>query len=124
MHWQKDDLVHHFVEALDQAITHAPFSHLFAQNLFPQDVYQHLTTLLPVINGYKPLNHRDAMRDDGTSTREVCRLTTLIWGHYQRSKANSRVVEVGIGRSPVGESTLSCWLQIWLSENLRAFQIS
>ena len=38
MRWQKDDLVHHFVEALDQAeVTHAPFSHLFAQNLFPQD---------------------------------------------------------------------------------------
>ncbi|MEC8808455.1 MAG: hypothetical protein VXX21_05320 [Pseudomonadota bacterium] len=72
MRWQKDDLVHHFVEALDQAeVTHAPFSHLFAQNLFPQDVYQHLMTLLPVIDGYKPLNHRDAMREDGTSTREV-----------------------------------------------------
>ena len=56
MRWQKDDLVHHFVEALDQAeVTHAPFSPSFAQNLFPQDVYhQHLMTLLPVIDGYKP----------------------------------------------------------------------
>jgi hypothetical protein len=72
MHWQKNDLVDHFVNALDQAeVSHYPFSHLFAEHLFPQDVYDHLIKLLPVIEGYKSLNHRDAMRDDGTSTREV-----------------------------------------------------
>ena len=37
MHWQKDDLVHHFVEALDQAeVTHAPFSHLLRRIFFPK----------------------------------------------------------------------------------------
>jgi hypothetical protein len=72
MHWQKNDLVDHFINALDQAeVDHYPFSHLFAERLFPQDVYDHLIKLLPVIEGYKSLNHRDAMRDDGTSTCEV-----------------------------------------------------
>ena len=72
MHWQKDELVDHYVQALNlAAVHHAPFSHLFAQKLFPQDVYDHLTELLPQIDGYKSLNHRDAMREDGTSTREV-----------------------------------------------------
>ena len=72
MNWQKDDLVQHFVGALDNAqIEHAPFSHLFAVDLFPADVYSHLIKLLPHVQGYKSLNHRDAMRSDGTSTREV-----------------------------------------------------
>ena len=72
MNWQKDDLVQHFVGALDNAqIEHAPFSHLFAVDLFPADVYGHLIKLLPHVQGYKSLNHRDAMRSDGTSTREV-----------------------------------------------------
>lgn len=72
MNWQKDDLVQHFVGALDNAqIEHAPFSHLFAVDLFPADVYGHLIDLLPHVQGYKSLNHRDAMRSDGTSTREV-----------------------------------------------------
>ena len=72
MNWQKDDLVQHFVGALDNAqIEHAPFSHLFAVDLFPGDVYNYLVKLLPQVQGYKSLNHRDAMRSDGTSTREV-----------------------------------------------------
>ena len=72
MNWQKDELVEHFVGALDNAeVEHAPFSHLFATQLFPSDVYSHLVGMLPHIHGYKSLNHRDAMRSDGTSTREV-----------------------------------------------------
>ncbi len=72
MNWHRDDLVEHFVAALDKAqIEHAPFSHLYAVDLFPEDVYGHLVELLPHVRGYKSLNHRDAMRSDGTSTREV-----------------------------------------------------
>ena len=73
MNWQKDDLVQHFVGALDNAqIEHAPFSHLFAVDLFPGDVYNYLVKLLPQVQGYKSLNHRDAMRSDGTKIQLCC----------------------------------------------------
>ena len=79
MNWHRDDLVEHFVAALDKAqIEHAPFSHLYAVDLFPEDVYGHLVEMLPHVQGYKSLNHRDAMRSAfrcGAPGRGGCELS-------------------------------------------------
>ena len=50
---------------------------IFAQNLFPKMCIG-ISTLLPVINGYKPLNHRDASATTVPTPAMYCRLTTLI----------------------------------------------
>ena len=70
--WTVDYLVDHYLKALEASeVKHQPFCYLFATDLFPSDVYSHLTKAMESVSGYKNLKHKDAMREDGSSTRQV-----------------------------------------------------
>ncbi|MCA0899609.1 hypothetical protein [Microbulbifer agarilyticus] len=48
-----------------------PFSHLYLENFFPDDIYQRILQSAPSADLCKGLNHKEAMRSDGSSTRQV-----------------------------------------------------
>lgn len=47
----------------------APFDHIRLDNIFPAAFYRDLLANLPAAGQYHPLFHRDAMTEDGSSTR-------------------------------------------------------
>lgn len=61
----------HMVTAVQRAEPcHDPYSHVFIENVFPDDVYDRILTDLPDPSFYAPLNLEQWSRPDGTSTRD------------------------------------------------------
>ena len=48
-----------------------PFSHLYLENVFPEEIYQRILQSPPPADYFKGLNHKEALRGDGSSTRQV-----------------------------------------------------
>jgi hypothetical protein len=60
------------VAAIDKArVVEKPFYHLEFENIFPDDLYARILTLMPVAADYRPMHGRtkSARRNDGTPTR-------------------------------------------------------
>ena len=53
------------------AAEHEPFSHIYFENLFPEDTYAEMMASLPGPDRYKAINPYKHSRDDGVSTRDV-----------------------------------------------------
>src|SRR5882724_2875158 len=47
----------------------APFDHIQMENVFPPDFYRQMLNGLPAREKFHQLYHRDALRNDGSSTR-------------------------------------------------------
>ncbi len=63
----------HIVRAFELAdVSDAPFSHLFARDIFPTDVYQQMLTNLPDPKSYQAQDSK--VLDDGTPTRSYYQL--------------------------------------------------
>jgi hypothetical protein len=59
------------VAAVDRAeLRHHPFDHVVMDNVFDADSYASLLAAMPDRHFYHELKHRDALRADGTSTRQ------------------------------------------------------
>jgi hypothetical protein len=59
-----------FVEAVDRSeLRHKPFDHIYMEDLFDPTSYSALLAAMPDRRFYHDLMHRDALRDDGSSTR-------------------------------------------------------
>lgn len=66
----------HLVSVIENAdASDEPFSHLYAENCFPKEVYSRMLSLLPDPADYSPLNLKVWRREDGTSTRDRFFLT-------------------------------------------------
>ncbi len=50
---------------------HEPFSHIYFENLFPEDIYAEMMANLPEADRYKAINVYKHSREDGVSTRDV-----------------------------------------------------
>jgi hypothetical protein len=50
---------------------HEPFSHIYFENLFPEDLYAEMMVNLPPPEKYKAINVYKHSSDDGVSTRDV-----------------------------------------------------
>jgi hypothetical protein len=62
--------VKHLVTSLRKCTAYdEPYSHLYAEECFPADLYAAMLSNLPDPKLYHPLNHRDNIQADGTSTR-------------------------------------------------------
>jgi len=58
------------VRVVDRApLRDAPFDHIQMENVFPADFYRRLLDALPARAQFHQLYHRDALREDGSSTR-------------------------------------------------------
>jgi hypothetical protein len=56
---------------VDQApLRDAPFAHIYMEGVFPGALYREMLEQLPVLAAFHPLYRHDAMRPDGTSTRQ------------------------------------------------------
>ena len=67
--WTVDYLVDHYLKALEASeVKHQPFCYLFATDLFPSDVYSHLTKAMESVSGYKNLKN-GSMRYDSLNQR-------------------------------------------------------
>ena len=61
-----DYLVDHYLKALEASeVKHQPFSYLFATDLFPSDVYSHLTEAMESVSGFKELKHKGDFVKEG-----------------------------------------------------------
>jgi hypothetical protein len=50
---------------------HEPFSHIYFENLFPEEIYAEMMACLPAADRYKAINVYKHSREDGVSTRDV-----------------------------------------------------
>src|SRR5438105_2968143 len=67
----------HLLRAVQRTPAHdQPFSHLYIENVFPDDVYAEMMEELPDPAHYTPLSPRKHSRADGTSTRDVLPLSS------------------------------------------------
>jgi hypothetical protein len=58
------------VDAIERApLQQEPFDHIYMQHVFAPDAYRRMLEQLPETRRFRELSHRDAMREDGTSTR-------------------------------------------------------
>jgi hypothetical protein len=58
------------VRAVDRSpLRDAPFDHIQMENVFPAAFYRQMLDALPARNQFHELYHRDALREDGSSTR-------------------------------------------------------
>lgn len=58
------------VGAVERAeLRHKPFDHIFMEGIFEPDTYAALLAAMPDRRFYHDLRHRDALREDGSSTR-------------------------------------------------------
>ena len=58
------------VDAVDRAeVRHQPFDHIYMEDVLDRQGYNALLAALPDRRFYHDLKHRDAVRDDGSSTR-------------------------------------------------------
>ena len=61
----------HMVSAVNRAqASDEPYSHVYIENVFPQDFYERICTSLPDTTLYSPQNIKVWVRPDGTSTRD------------------------------------------------------
>ena len=61
----------HMVTSIQRAEPfHEPYSHVYFEDMFPQDVYARVLAALPDSGLYHPLNLKQWSRPDGTSTRD------------------------------------------------------
>ena len=59
-----------FVDAVNRSeLRHQPFDHIYMEGLFDPESYAALLAAMPDRRFYHDLRHRDALREDGTSTR-------------------------------------------------------
>jgi hypothetical protein len=59
-----------FVAAVERSeLRHKPFDHVYMEGVLDPDTYQALLEAMPGTRFYHHLMHRDAMRNDGSSTR-------------------------------------------------------
>jgi hypothetical protein len=59
------------VSVVDQSpLRDAPFDHIQLQEVFPAAFYREMLATFPDAAAFHPLHHRDALRGDGTSTRQ------------------------------------------------------
>lgn len=69
---QLDAVVGHMLAAVARAeVLTEPFSHCYLEDVFPPALYAQIRAHLPDPGAYKDLRHRDAVRTDGSSTRQV-----------------------------------------------------
>ena len=58
------------IDAVDRAeVRHQPFDHIYMEDVLDRQGYNALLAALPDRRFYHDLKHRDAVRDDGSSTR-------------------------------------------------------
>ena len=58
------------VAAVERAeLRHKPFDHIYMEGVFDADMYAELLAAMPDRRFYHDLRHRDALREDGSSTR-------------------------------------------------------
>jgi len=58
------------VQVVDRSpLRDAPFDHIQMENVFPSDFYRQMLNALPARGKFHELYHRDALREDGSSTR-------------------------------------------------------
>ena len=56
---------------MDQSpLRDAPFDHIQMQGVFPAAFYRAMLATFPDADAFHPLHHHDALRADGTSTRQ------------------------------------------------------
>lgn len=61
---------HQFVDAVDRAeVRHQPFDHITMEDVLDRESYGALLAAMPDRRFYHDLKHRDAVREDGSSTR-------------------------------------------------------
>src|ERR671921_238788 len=59
-----------FVGAVERSeLRHKPFDHIYMEGLFDPQSYRELLAAMPDRRFYHDLRHRDALRQDGSSTR-------------------------------------------------------
>src|SRR3954454_5555145 len=59
------------VAAVERAeLRHKPFDHIYMQDVLDSGTYRDLLAEMPDRRFYHDLKHRDAVREDGTSTRQ------------------------------------------------------
>jgi hypothetical protein len=70
------------VAAIDRAeLRHKPFDHIYMEQVLEPESYAALLAAMPDRRFYHDLKHRDAVRDDGTSTRlRMYLYPELLWG--------------------------------------------
>ncbi|NEQ40208.1 MAG: hypothetical protein F6K40_29780 [Okeania sp. SIO3I5] len=63
-------IVENLIDAVKNSdCSNTPFSNFYIENCFSNEVYQAILDNLPSDEVYKDLKHKDALRDDGSSTR-------------------------------------------------------
>lgn len=67
-----EELLNHLLVSIARAEGHTePFSHLYFNKLFPEPLYKKMLSMQPEGEAYKGLKHKEALRSDGSSTRQV-----------------------------------------------------
>ncbi len=67
-----DALLSHLLQVVDNAeLVSEPFPHMYFNELFPVHIYARMLALRPAADFFKGLNHKEALLQDGTSTRQV-----------------------------------------------------
>jgi len=86
-----------FVAAAGRAeLRHEPFDHIYMEGVLEPDVYSALLSAMPDRRHYHDLRHRDAVREDGSSTRlRMYLYPELLW----RLPAELRRVWLPIARA-------------------------
>ena len=112
--WTVDYLVDHYLKALEASeVKHQPFCYLFATDLFPSDVYSHLTKAMESVSGYKNLKHKDAMREDGSSTRQVIPFNEDYLGRMSESDREFfSLIKEALDDERIGRKFFSLLLQV------------
>ena len=63
---------------------HEPFSHIYFENLFPEDTYAEMMASLPAADRYRAINVYKHSHNDGVSRATCCRWTPRIWALCRR----------------------------------------
>ena len=65
-------ILEHMLEQIDRTPScDEPYSHIFFEQLFPDDIYAEMMAAMPCPRDYRPLSLTKHQKADGTSTRDV-----------------------------------------------------
>ena len=86
-HVQNEVLVHLLTRLSSVAVEDRPFPHFFAENIFPQHIYDALLESLPAPTRMEAMG-RKHQNGDGTYNRFQVPLTRRGWSKYRASSGN------------------------------------
>jgi len=94
-----------FVDAVERSeLRHQPFDHIYMDQVLDPEGYAALLAAMPDRRFYHDLRHRDALREDGTSTRlRMYLYPELLW----RLPAEQRRIWLPIARRTTSTNSFS-----------------